>query len=861
MKLRNFGLFTLFLYMTLLSVHSLEATDLPDTVYLHDGWTFGPPAKPARFPATVPGVVQQDFIRLGVLPDPGWGTNEDSVQWAGEHDWTYRLVFKLTDEQLKSRNSILEFQGLDTYAEVKLNGREILRSENMFVGHRVPVQGLLQKENELLVAFTSPLKAALPAYEKSGVDYPADNDHGHPRLSVYTRKAPYHYGWDWGERLITIGIWRPVLLHLQGDLAFEEQPEVTCRLNPLACDKAEVAVNVTLRNNTSRTKKIQIGCTLFAPDGHIVHQSRKPVACRGVVSDYSIAFDVHRPELWMPAGWGKPNLYRAEVVLYDEKGKPLGLKAEATAGFRTVELVREPDAYGRSFYFRVNGKPLFAKGANYIPGTLLLPARDEAYRRRLFDDIKDQGINMLRVWGGGVYEDDWFYNRADSLGILIWQDFMFACTAYPGDTAFLDNVEQEVRYNVRRLRRHPSVAVWCGNNEIREGLKYWGWQKKYSPEVYSRFLTDYDKLFARLIPSLLKEEDPNRSYIQSSPDTANWGRPQTLGLGESHYWGVWYGREPFEILRERTSRFMSEFGVQSFPALSSIRRFSTRADEALDSPVMKAHQKSSIGNEVIAEYIDRYYTPTSDFARFVYLSQVMQGAGIRLGIEAQRAAAPFCMGSLYWQFNDAWPAVSWSAIDYYGQRKALYYEARRAFRPVILVPAADGAGIRIVNDRLVSMEDLTLSVTPVRFDGSKPQQKEWQCAVSVRANSVSDACSIPLEKLLPEAEKTRMLLLYQLKDRKGTVLADYLYYARSPKDLALPQDPGLTFTTQSTERGELKVKVKAWQLVRSLYLEVSECFGRWSDNYFDLLPGEERILLFTPDEQLPQQIRLLHQHL
>ncbi|WP_148297590.1 glycosyl hydrolase 2 galactose-binding domain-containing protein [Porphyromonas macacae] len=278
MKLRNFGLFTLFLYMTLLSVHSLEATDLPDTVYLHDGWTFGPPAKPARFPATVPGVVQQDFIRLGVLPDPGWGTNEDSVQWAGEHDWTYRLVFKLTDEQLKSCNSILEFQGLDTYAEVKLNGREILRSENMFVGHRVPVQGLLQKENELLVAFTSPLKAALLAYEKSGVDYPADNDHGHPRLSVYTRKAPYHYGWDWGERLITIGIWRPVLLHLQGDLAFEEQPEVTCRLNPLACDKAEVAVNVTLRNNTPRAKKIQIGCTLFAPDGILFIKAVNPLS-------------------------------------------------------------------------------------------------------------------------------------------------------------------------------------------------------------------------------------------------------------------------------------------------------------------------------------------------------------------------------------------------------------------------------------------------------------------------------------------------------------------------------------------------------------------------------------------------------
>ncbi|WP_329904460.1 beta-mannosidase [Porphyromonas pogonae] len=815
-----------------------------DTLNLNKDWTFSETGKDRWYDATVPGVVQQDLIRHKLLPDPNYRLAEDSIQWVGERDWTYKCNFSLNRNQLLWAAAYLSPEGLDTYAEVFLNGQKVLTTANMFVGYKVDVKHLLQAENTLEIRFTSPLKAAIPAYEREGINYPADNDHAPVKLSVFTRKAPYHYGWDWGQRMITIGIWRPVKLLFMGKAAFESKPSVTYSLKGGTDDYIEV--HAPLRNNGQKGNNATLlTYRLIDPDGNQVFQGEQPFELSQDTMNVSIKHALPQVKRWMPNGWGKPNLYTMDVKLMDADKKTVLDQAAIKIGFRTVELIREDDSHGKSFYFKVNGKPLFAKGANYIPGTLMLPARTDEELSQLFDDVQKSHMNMLRVWGGGVYESDRFYDLADERGILIWQDFMFACTPYPSDDDFLDNVRTEVDYNINRLKGHPSVAVWCGNNEINEALKYWGWQKKYSEAEYKHFLDGYDKLFGRLIPDRINLLDPSRQYIESSPDTANWGRPNTLSLGESHYWGVWYGREPFNILRTRMPRFMSEFGVQSFPMISSISKFALPQDYDLESAVMKNHQKSSIGNEVIMEYISRDYKKPEDFRRFVYLSQVMQGEGISLGIEAQRAANPRCMGSLYWQLNDAWPAVSWSSIDFYGKWKALQYHAAKAFAPVVITVDSTGGKVRVVSDLDHTIESVRLSAKPIDFKG-KQYEAIMTRPFNIAANKAGSLINMPIERLLPKSVSHDWALLYELKTPDGNVIAEKLVYAHPPKELNLPPNPNIIIEKQKISDREYKVRVSCDVLVRQIYLEADGVGGHFSDNFFDLVPGRVYELSLTP---------------
>ena len=536
--------------------------------------------------------------------------------------------------------------------------------------------------------------------------------------------------------------------------------------------------------------------------------------------------------LWWPKGYGTPYRYQARFILRDRLGRVLD-SLSFPVGFRTTELVREEDKDGSSFFFRINGKPVFAKGANYIPGTMMLPTRTDGQLRQLFDDMEGANFNMVRVWGGGTYENDAFYDEADARGILVWQDFMFACTAYPGDEAFLQDVRDELCYNIRRLRQHPSIATWCGNNEIREGLKYWGWAKKYPKEVYETFWSDYNKLFGKLIPQTLQAEDPSRPYIESSPDTVNWGRPHELGLGESHYWGVWYGREPFEILRERIPRFMSEFGVQSFPMLSSIERFARPEDYDLESAVMKGHQKSSIGNDVILHYIRQDYPEPKTFADFVYLSQVMQGQGIALGLRAHRAAAPYCMGTLYWQLNDAWPAVSWSSIDYYGAWKALHYQTKRAFEPIILVPDTAKGKVLIAHDPLPNSVNAVLEVSIYDFSGNLHREISHQPVCLDYALSVE---TLPMPDYVLDLDQEtarRSYIHYRLIEQAtGRELAFFVDYAAKVKDLDLMPAASYTLCHWKSDEG-YTVELYSGILLKDVYIDTGSPDWHVSDNFFD----------------------------
>lgn len=811
-----------------------------DTLTLSQGWTFAEAGSSDYLPATVPGVVQQDLIRLGRLPDPYYRLAEDSIQWVGERDWTYRCTFRLSPQELRRPSAHLLFEGLDTYATVLLNGREILQTKNMFVGHEVDVRALLKAENSLEIRFRSPLKAALPLYEKAGINYPADNDHAPIHLSVFTRKAPYHYGWDWGERMVTIGPWRPVRLLLRGTDYLAARPLITYH------PERELPIEVRLPREAVRgTKASQLDYRLLDATGREVFRRQAPLAAFTQPSPEGGQHSLPELKLWWPRGYGEPYRYQARFALKDRRGRVLD-SLSMPVGFRTTELVREADSAGRSFFFRINGQPVFAKGANYIPGTMMLPTRSHAELLQLFDDMESANFNMVRVWGGGTYESDAFYEEADRRGLLVWQDFMFACTAYPADSAFLSDVADELHYNIRRLRQHPSIATWCGNNEIREGLKYWGWAKKYPQDVYDGFWRDYKKLFGELIPQTLQAEDPTRPYIESSPDTVNWGRPHELGLGESHYWGVWYGREPFEILRQRVPRFMSEFGVQSFPMLSSIRRFALPEDYDLESAVMKGHQKSSIGNDVILHYIRQDYRDPKDFADFVYLSQVMQGRGIALGLRAHRTAAPYCMGTLYWQLNDAWPAVSWSSIDHYGAWKALHYEARRAFASLILDPDTTTGQLRIAHDPLPAPVEAILETSIRDFYGvlrSLPSRQPLTLSAGLGVDS------LPLPEgvvQLTGDEARSSYILYRLLDKRtGGELATYIDYAVKAKELRLPEKPGLQFRWWPSDRG-YTLEVRSAALLKDLYIDLQSPDWHLSDNFFDVLPGKTYQLEVTP---------------
>lgn len=752
-----------------------QGNDTSEVMLLDTGWEFSQSGTEKWMPATVPGTVHQDLISHELLPNPFYGMNEKKIQWVENEDWEYRTSFIVSEEQLNRDGIQLIFEGLDTYADVYLNGSLLLKADNMFVGYTLPVKSVLRKgENHLYIYFHSPIRQTLPQYASNGFNYPADNDHHEKHLSVFSRKAPYSYGWDWGIRMVTSGVWRPVTLrfydiatisdyHVRQLLLTDENARLSNELivNQIVPQKipAEVRVNVSLNGTTVTEVKQQV--TLQPGINHI-----------------TLPAEVTNPVRWMPNGWGTPTLYdfSAQIACGDR----IVAEQSHRIGLRTIRVVNEKDKDGESFYFEVNGIPMFAKGANYIPQDALLPNVTTERYQTLFRDMKEANMNMVRIWGGGTYENNLFYDLADENGILVWQDFMFACTPYPSDPTFLKRVEAEAVYNIRRLRNHASLAMWCGNNEILEALKYWGFEKKFTPEVYQGLMHGYDKLFRELLPSMVKEFDSDRFYVHSSPYLANWGRPESWGTGDSHNWGVWYGKKPFESLDTDLPRFMSEFGFQSFPEMKTIAAFAASEDYQIESEVMNAHQKSSIGNSLIRTYMERDYIIPESFEDFVYVGLVLQGQGMRHGLEAHRRNRPYCMGTLYWQLNDSWPVVSWSSIDYYGNWKALHYQAKRAFAPVLinLIQQNDSLSVYLISDRLDTMEQMTLEMKVVDFDGKTLGKKIQVHSLEVPANTSKCVYRAKLDGWLTPEDCRRSFLKLILKDKSGHQVAESVHFFR-----------------------------------------------------------------------------------
>ena len=818
-----------------------SAYQKPQVCTLHSDWTFCQVGDTLWSDAKVPGTIHQDLLNHNRIPNPFYGMNEEAVQWVENEDWMYRTSFVVTEEQLNRDAAVLELDGLDTYADVFLNGALILRSDNMFVGHKVPVKSVLRKgENRLLIRFRSAVKEALPQWETNGFDYPADNDHSSKRVSIYTRKAPYSYGWDWGIRLATCGIWRPVRL-VFSDVARIEDYYV--RQASVSASKADVDNRLEITNVTSQpvSALLKVAYHYSAND---TKEVQKQIELRPGENTVSMPVMIDNPHLWMPNGWGEPSLYKFTASVSVD-GVEVASQ-ERQVGLRSIRVVMEDDEHGKSFYFEVNGHPMFAKGANFIPDDALLPNVTTERYKRIFEDVKAANMNMLRVWGGGIYEDDKFYDEADRNGILIWQDFLFACTTYPHDPLFLKRVEAEAEYNIKRLRGHASLAMWCGNNEIYEGVRYWGWKNKYTAEAFAEMNRGYDVLFRQLLPDMVKRFDSDRFYMHGSPYEANWGRPESWKIADSHNWGTWYGRKPFESFDSEIPRFMSEYGFQAFPEMKTIRTFAEEKDFELESPVMNAHQKATIGNALIKQTMGLYYKVPAKFEDLVYVGLVLQGQGMRHGIEAHRRNRPYCMGSLFWQLNDSWPVVSWSSIDYYGNWKAMQYQSQRAFAPVLInaIKEGDDLCVYLISDELQDRDDVRLTVELMDFDGKS--HGKWTHSGKLSANTSMLFLKKRVDEFLSKQDAATSFLRFTLKAKNGASLADEVFYFAYPKDQKLPE---ARIETSVKRRGEaIEMTLKADKLARDIFIEVPVQGVRFSDNFFDLLPGQRKKITITSPE-------------
>ena len=818
-----------------------SAYQKPQVCTLHSDWTFCQVGDTLWSDAKVPGTIHQDLLNHNRIPNPFYGMNEEAVQWVENEDWMYRTSFVVTEEQLNRDAAVLELDGLDTYADVFLNGALILRSDNMFVGHKVPVKSVLRKgENRLLIRFRSAVKEALPQWETNGFDYPADNDHSSKRVSIYTRKAPYSYGWDWGIRLATCGIWRPVRL-VFSDVARIEDYYV--RQASVSASKADVDNRLEITNVTSQpvSALLKVAYHYTAND---TKEVQKQIELLPGDNTVSLPVMIDNPHLWMPNGWGEPSLYKFTASVSVD-GVEVASQ-ERQVGLRSIRVVMEDDEHGKSFYFEVNGHPMFAKGANFIPDDALLPNVTPERYKRILEDVKAANMNMLRVWGGGIYEDDKFYDEADRNGILIWQDFLFACTTYPHDPLFLKRVEAEAEYNIKRLRGHASLAMWCGNNEIYEGVRYWGWKNKYTAEAFAEMNRGYDVLFRQLLPDMVKRFDSDRFYMHGSPYEANWGRPESWKIADSHNWGTWYGRKPFESFDSEIPRFMSEYGFQAFPEMKTIRTFAEEKDFELESPVMNAHQKATIGNALIKQTMGLYYKVPAKFEDLVYVGLVLQGHGMRHGIEAHRRNRPYCMGSLFWQLNDSWPVVSWSSIDYYGNWKAMQYQSQRAFAPVLInaIKEGDDLCVYLISDELQDRDDVRLTVELMDFDGKS--HGKWTQNGKLTANTSMLFLKKRVDKFLSKQDAATSFLRFTLKAKNGAALADEVFYFAYPKDQKLPE---ARIETSVKKRGEaIEMTLKTDKLARDIFIEVPVQGVRFSDNFFDLLPGQRKKVTITSPE-------------
>jgi len=816
-------------------------------------WSFG--RTPADAPGIedpltgeVPGDVYHDLLRAGEVPDPFVGDAELDVQWVGESDWTYSRTIEVDESTLDHTEHRLVFEGLDTVAEVSVDGQVVGSTDDMHRRYEFDVGDALQAgENEISVAFGSAVdyaarRAAEYPYDVRAIEFPVEQPHRN-----FVRKAQCHFGWDWGTCLPTVGIWRDVEL-----VAFSEPRITDVAVGQEHDDSGEdLRVDLQVDVRVEAPTAGEFDATVAVEDAGA--ETTETLSLSGGVEVATVDLAVEDPDLWWPAGHGDQPLYDLTVDLApaEDAAAAIGSADVATEriGFREIDLVRERDEAGESFGFEVNGVPIYAKGANWIP-TDGIPSRVEsADYRRLLGDAVEANMNTIRVWGGGIYEREAFYETCDELGLLVWQDFMFACALYPADDEFLDTVEAEAAYQVRRLASHPSIALWCGNNENEEMLREWIGEET---EDYDRYTADYDALYLDTLEPIVERVDPDdRAYWPSSPhSTSSDALPNDTSEGDVHFWDVWHSGAPFSDYLDAEPRFASEFGYQSFPSTETLSTVLDEDDFNPTAPLMEHHQRNPGGNERILQRMADHFRVPWSFEEFVYLSQVQQALAMRTAIGHWRRLQPHCAGTLYWQLNDMWPVASWSSIEYGGRWKALHHAARRFYAPVLvsIVPVDEDGDPVAREDEAAAYEVWVTSdaegelagdveVTATTFEGETQYEETVETGVEYLGSDV--VATIDPEDL--DADRSDVLLRAEYTGPQASSVA--VETMDVYKRLDLPEvDLDVT-----VDRDDVTVRA-AGGAALYVRLDVTGLAGYFSDNWFHLAADEERSVTFERRE-------------
>ncbi|MBQ6084660.1 MAG: glycoside hydrolase family 2 protein [Bacteroidales bacterium] len=787
---------------------------------LNNGWNLKTDTLSIDLQVDIPSVVQADLYKNGIIPHPYTENIEPELLWIPQRVWDYSLTFDVDKNIWQKDNIDLIFNGLDTYADVWLNGVKILHSDNMFVRYEKEVKNLLKKNgNELKVRF-----------------YPFDVQRDSlietyrmrfPEKYAVMRKAAYQNGWDWAPRYLNIGIWKDVELHGWSGFKIENVSILTENLDG---NDAEMSANIRIFSNEKHNLKFVV-----SNEGNQLCE--KTVAVEGRCH-VKIPFELKNANLWWPNGIWEHTMTDFVVDFY--KNDELIGSQKVKTGIRRIELVEEPDSIGSAMYFKVNGKKIYIKGANYIPEEMIETWMSKEKTIKLLGECVPTHFNMLRVWGGGIYPPDWFYDVCDSLGIMVWQDFMFAGTTYPYSNEFLNNVKEEAIQQVLNYQNHPSLALWCGNNEVSEGYVNWGWQKSmgWTDDDYAEMKRGMDTLFVDIFSEVVENYDGTRPYWSSSPKNG-WGKPESLTEGDVHYWGVWWGELPYEAYLEKVGRFNSEFGYQAYPNIDT------------------KHQKHPRGEELIQKHIERYIcrdvyrnVSKNDSIRDVYYSQLSQAYGVGLAIEAQRAAKPRSMGTLYWQLNDAWPVISWSSIDYEGNKKALHWKLKELYAPILIgvLPTTDGNFTVYANSDHFEPIDGTLTLIVCDFDGNL--LKSYSAKVFILENG---CVHLPLDvnDFVKDFDKTEIYISMKLADNEdNSVYSSRLQYLAYPKDLKL-KEVELNPIVEM-EWGIGAITLTSPTLVKDVYIELPEGCTDLSDNFFDVEPNKPKYVMFRTQLEKPE---------
>ncbi len=778
---------------------------------------------------TVPGTVHTDLLANGKIPDPFYRLNEEEVQWIDSQQWVYRREFDVDEELLSEKRIELVAEGLDTYAQIRINGKPVATPANMFVEHRFNAKAFLRKgTNRIEILFDSPVMRSKALEKKHGV-----LSAGHEPHRAYVRKAQYSFGWDWGPRLTTSGIWRGIRLESHKHASLQSPFVKVVSIN-----KNEAVVELSIDVSLFTADQLQLRTRIL--DGEeIVADQRRAKSGR-----LKFRIRIKTPKLWWPNGFGGQPMYRAVFSLFMGDKEIEGL--EVPFALRTVRLLQEPDKEGTTFVVEINGEKIFCKGADWIPSDSFIPRISDATYEKLLGMAKSANMNMLRVWGGGIYEQDVFYRLCDRLGLMVWQDFMFACAEYPEHSWYMKQVREEAERAVRRLRNHPSIVLWCGNNECE-----WIFCQRNPGTSPDEMMGA--KIFKTVLPAICGELDGTRPYWRSSP--FGKGFPNDESNGNHHQWEMWGRWRDYKEYEKDNARFVTEFGFQAPPHLRTLEEIATDSDLFPQSRVLEHHNKLPEGTERLYRFQAGHINVGTDLADFIYKCQIVQAEALKTAVEHWRRRKFYTAGSLFWQLNDCWPVMSWSVIDSALRPKAAYFYARKFFAPVLVSFRKTDMWLEVwVTSDLLAALNATIEVALRSFEGPAAWSKNAN--VTVGRNASKRILKIPVADFA-QFDPAQTYVLANLKEG-GVVLSENRHFFVEPKHMQLPSS---NVATQLTEDAgdNYTLTLTSSRLKKNVRIELENEEAEFGDNFFDIDAGIPRVVRVTshlPKELIKEKLRL-----